>query len=169
MAIVDSFLINVVLRDCHDSPFSGHLSEDKKREKIKTLIWWPMWQNNISEYLKTCDRCQKAKKSTFKRIGNMIKIEEPSRPWLNFHMDQVTCLPPVVDRIYKYFVVIVDRCSKTPIFLPFHKHDTAMDTAVMIWNRIVSWTGIFGNISSDKDPKFSSALCKNLPKLFGTQ
>ncbi|MBW0551034.1 hypothetical protein O181_090749 [Austropuccinia psidii MF-1] len=99
----------------------------------------------------------------------MIKIEEPSIPWLTFHMDQVTCLPPVVDRIYKDFLVVIDRFSKTPIFLPLHKYDTAMDTAVMIWNRIVSWTGIFRNISSDKDPKFTSSLWKNLHKLFGTQ
>ncbi|MBW0463499.1 hypothetical protein O181_003214 [Austropuccinia psidii MF-1] len=45
MTVVYRSLINPVLKGCHDSPFSGHLSEDGTREKIKTCIWWPMWQS----------------------------------------------------------------------------------------------------------------------------
>ncbi|MBW0582713.1 hypothetical protein O181_122428 [Austropuccinia psidii MF-1] len=43
MTVVDRSLINLVLKECHDSPFSGHLSEYRTREKVKTCIWWPMW------------------------------------------------------------------------------------------------------------------------------
>ncbi|MBW0543421.1 hypothetical protein O181_083136, partial [Austropuccinia psidii MF-1] len=99
----------------------------------------------------------------------MIKIQEPIRPWEIVHMDWVTGLPPGGDRSYNAFLVIVDRFSKTPIFLPCHKYDTAMDTALLIWNRVVSWTGIFTNIISDRDPKFTSALWKNIHQLFGTK
>ncbi|MBW0562091.1 hypothetical protein O181_101806 [Austropuccinia psidii MF-1] len=42
MTVVDRSLINLVLKECHDSPFSGHLSEDRTREKVKTCIWWTM-------------------------------------------------------------------------------------------------------------------------------
>ncbi|MBW0591544.1 hypothetical protein O181_131259 [Austropuccinia psidii MF-1] len=44
-----------------------------------------------------------------------------------------------------------------------------MDTALLIWNRVVSWTGIFINIISDRDPNFTSALWTNLHQLFGTR
>ncbi|MBW0572773.1 hypothetical protein O181_112488 [Austropuccinia psidii MF-1] len=169
MAVVDRSLINLVLKDCHESPFSGHLSEDRTREKVKTCIWWPMWQKDVAEYCETCDRRQKANKFTGKRLGNMIKILEPRRPWEIIHMDWVTGLPPGGDRSYNACLVIVDRFSKTPIFLPCHKDDTAMDTALLIWNRVVSWTGIFKNIISDRDPKFTSAMWKNLHQLFGTK
>ncbi|MBW0535291.1 hypothetical protein O181_075006 [Austropuccinia psidii MF-1] len=84
-------------------------------------------------------------------------------------MDWVTGLPPGGDRSYNAFLVIVDRFRKTPIFLPCHKDDTAMDTAPLIWNMVVSWTGIFTNIISDRDPKFTSELWKNLDQLFGTE
>ncbi|MBW0475129.1 hypothetical protein O181_014844 [Austropuccinia psidii MF-1] len=50
-------------------------------------------------------------------------------------MDWVTGLRPGVDRSYNACLVIVDRFSKTPIFLPYHKDDTAMDTALLICNR----------------------------------
>ncbi|MBW0515214.1 hypothetical protein O181_054929 [Austropuccinia psidii MF-1] len=83
-----------------------------------------MWQKDVAEYCKTCEGCQKANKSTGKRLGNMITIREPRRPWEIFHMDWVTGLPPGGDRGYNACVVIVDRFSKTPIFLPCHKDDT---------------------------------------------
>ncbi|MBW0515821.1 hypothetical protein O181_055536 [Austropuccinia psidii MF-1] len=44
-----------------------------------------------------------------------------------------------------------------------------METALLIWNRVISWTGIFTNIISDRDPKFTSALWTNLHQLFGTK
>ncbi|MBW0550566.1 hypothetical protein O181_090281 [Austropuccinia psidii MF-1] len=110
----------------------GHLSEDRTREKVKTCIWWPMWQKDVTEYCKTCDRCQKENKSTGKRLVNMMKIQKPSRRWEIFHMDWVTGLPPGGDRSYNACLVIVDRFSKTPIFLPCHKDDTTMDTALLI-------------------------------------
>ncbi|MBW0502790.1 hypothetical protein O181_042505 [Austropuccinia psidii MF-1] len=169
MTVVDRFLIYLLLNECHERPFSGHLSEYRTREKIKTCIWWPMWQNNVAEYRKTCDRCQKANKSTGKRLGNMIKIQEPRKPWEIVHMDWVTCLPPGGDRSYNAYLVTVDRFSKTPIFLPCHKDDTVMDTALLIWNRVISCTIIFVNIISDRDPNFISALWKNIHQLFGTK
>ncbi|MBW0504296.1 hypothetical protein O181_044011 [Austropuccinia psidii MF-1] len=55
------------------------------------------------------------------------------------------------------------------MFLPCHKDDTAMDTAIMIWNKAISHTGLFQNIISDIDQKFTSALWTNLHNLFGTK
>ncbi|MBW0562252.1 hypothetical protein O181_101967, partial [Austropuccinia psidii MF-1] len=99
----------------------------------------------------------------------MIKIQEPSRPWEIVYMDWLTGLPPGADRGYNACLVIVDRFSKNPIFIPCHKDDTAIDTALLIWNRVVSWTGIIISIISDRDPKFMSALWTNLHQLFGTR
>ncbi|MBW0539225.1 hypothetical protein O181_078940 [Austropuccinia psidii MF-1] len=99
----------------------------------------------------------------------MIQIQEPKSPWEIVHMDWVTALPPGGDRSYNACLVLVDRYSKTPMFLPCHKDDTAMDTAIMIWNKVISHTGLFQNIISDRDPKFTSALWTNLHNLFGTK
>ncbi|MBW0537136.1 hypothetical protein O181_076851 [Austropuccinia psidii MF-1] len=52
MTVVDRSLINLILEECHDRPFSGHLSEDRTRDKVKTCIWWTMWQKDVSEFLK---------------------------------------------------------------------------------------------------------------------
>ncbi|MBW0469785.1 hypothetical protein O181_009500 [Austropuccinia psidii MF-1] len=44
-----------------------------------------------------------------------------------------------------------------------------MDKALLVWIRVISWTGIFTNIISDRDPKLTSVLWKNLHQLFGTK
>ncbi|MBW0578883.1 hypothetical protein O181_118598 [Austropuccinia psidii MF-1] len=92
----------------------------------------------------------------------MIKIQEPRRPWEIVHMDWVTGLPPGGDKSYNAFLVIVDGLSNTPILFPCHKDNSAMNTALIIWNIVVSWTCIFTNIMSDRDLKFTSALWTNL-------
>ncbi|MBW0463528.1 hypothetical protein O181_003243 [Austropuccinia psidii MF-1] len=55
------------------------------------------------------------------------------------------------------------------MFLTCHKDDTAMSTAIMIWNIVIKPKELFQNIISDRDPKFTSALWKNLHNLFGTK
>ncbi|MBW0520978.1 hypothetical protein O181_060693 [Austropuccinia psidii MF-1] len=84
-------------------------------------------------------------------------------------MDWVSALPPGGDKCYNACLVIVDRYSKIPIFLPCHKEDTAMDTALLIWNRVISHTGLFKNIMSDRDSRFIPDLWTNLHKLLCTK
>ncbi|MBW0513294.1 hypothetical protein O181_053009 [Austropuccinia psidii MF-1] len=70
----------------------------------------------------------------------MIHIQEPKSPWEVVHMDWVTALPPSGDRSYNACLVI---------------------------SRVISHTGLFKNIISDRDTKFTSALWTNLHRLFG--
>ncbi|MBW0577312.1 hypothetical protein O181_117027 [Austropuccinia psidii MF-1] len=73
----------------------------------------------------------------------IIQIQEPKSPWEIAHMDWVTALPPAGDRSYNACLVLVDRYSQTPMFLPCHKDDTAMDIAIMIFNKVISDTSLF--------------------------
>ncbi|MBW0540707.1 hypothetical protein O181_080422 [Austropuccinia psidii MF-1] len=169
MVLCSRFLINKLLLECHDNIYSGHLSEDRTMERSKTCAWWPSWRKDVIEYFHSCDRCQKANKATGERFGLMINIQEPSTPWEVVHTDWVTAFPPGSEKSYNVCLIIVDRYSKTPIFLPCHKDDTAMDTALLIWNIVISHTGLFKNIIGDRDPKFTSDLWTNLHKLLGTE
>ncbi|MBW0556476.1 hypothetical protein O181_096191 [Austropuccinia psidii MF-1] len=53
--------------------------------------------------------------------------------------------------------------------LPCHKEETAMDTALLFWNNIISTGGVSKIIISDKDPKFTSELWTNLYDMLGTK
>ncbi|MBW0563168.1 hypothetical protein O181_102883 [Austropuccinia psidii MF-1] len=154
MALTDRTLINTILHECHDSVAAGHLSEDRTLERVKTFSCWPNWKKYVAEYCQTCDRGPKANRASGKKFGMMIQIQAPKSPWEIVHMDWVTALPPEGDRSYNACLVLVERYSKPPTSLPCHKDDTDMDTAIMIWNKVISHTGLFQNIISDRDPKF---------------
>ncbi|MBW0518801.1 hypothetical protein O181_058516 [Austropuccinia psidii MF-1] len=94
--------------------------QDRTLEKVKNCARWPSWRNETIEYCHTCDRCQMANRSTGKKFGLMIHIQEPKSPWEGFHMDWVTELHPSGDKDSNACLVIVDRYRKTPIFLPCH-------------------------------------------------
>ncbi|MBW0508410.1 hypothetical protein O181_048125 [Austropuccinia psidii MF-1] len=76
-------------------------------------------------------------------------------------MDWVTGLVPGGKENFNACLVIVDRYSKRLRFLPCHKGDTAMDTAFLFWNNILSTCGIPKIIISDSDPKFTSEFWTN--------
>ncbi|MBW0521397.1 hypothetical protein O181_061112 [Austropuccinia psidii MF-1] len=80
----------------------------------------------------------------------------------------VTEFSPSGYRSYNACLVIVERYSKTPIILPCHKDDTAMDTAFLLWNRVIYNAVLFKNIISERDPKFISEVLTNLHRFFGT-
>ncbi|MBW0548186.1 hypothetical protein O181_087901 [Austropuccinia psidii MF-1] len=84
-------------------------------------------------------------------------------------MDWVTALPASGENSYNARLVIVDRYSKTPIFLPCHKDDTAINTGLLLWSRVIAHTGLFKNIISNRDPKFLSSLWTNLHRFFGSK
>ncbi|MBW0504347.1 hypothetical protein O181_044062 [Austropuccinia psidii MF-1] len=98
----------------------------------------------------------------------MIQIQEPKSTWEIAHMDWVTALPPGGDRSFNAFLVLFERYSKTTMFLPFHRDNIAIDTDMMIWNRVICNTGQLQSIISDRDPKSTSALWKNLHCLVGS-
>ncbi|MBW0479231.1 hypothetical protein O181_018946 [Austropuccinia psidii MF-1] len=99
----------------------------------------------------------------------MIHIQEPKSPWEVVHMDWVTAISPSGDKRYNACLVIVERYCKTPIFLPCNKDDTAMDTALLLWSRVIYHTWFFKHIISDRDPKFTTALWTNLHRFFATK
>ncbi|MBW0552892.1 hypothetical protein O181_092607 [Austropuccinia psidii MF-1] len=169
MVLCSRMFINTILLEFNDNIYIGNISENRKMERIKTFSWWPSWRKDVTEYCHSCDRFQKSNKATGKRFGLMIHIQEPSTPWEVVHMDWVAALPPGGDKGYNVCLFIVDRYRKTPIFLPSNKDETAMDIALLIWNRVISHTGLFKNIISYRDPKYTSALWTNLNKLLGTK
>jgi hypothetical protein len=92
LVIVDKLTVNTILHECHDSVYSGHLSEDRTMEKVADTSWWNNWRKDTADYCSSCDRCQKANKATGKRFGLLQKIQKPSKPWDIINMDWVTSL-----------------------------------------------------------------------------
>ncbi|MBW0521129.1 hypothetical protein O181_060844 [Austropuccinia psidii MF-1] len=78
-------------------------------------------------------------------------------------MNWVTRLVAGGKENYNACLISVDRFSKSMRFSSGHKEDTAMDTALLFWNNIISTCGVPKIIISDRDPKFTSEFWTNPP------
>ncbi|MBW0536716.1 hypothetical protein O181_076431 [Austropuccinia psidii MF-1] len=109
----------------------------------------------------------KGNKNHGKKYGLLQNIEEPKNPWETINMDWVTGLAPGGKDNFNACLVIVDRFSKSGRCLPCHKEDTAMDTALLFCNDIISTCGVPKIIISDRDTRFTSEIWTNLYEILG--
>ncbi|MBW0497519.1 hypothetical protein O181_037234 [Austropuccinia psidii MF-1] len=41
LTVVDRDHISLILQECHDCPYIGHMSEERTKEKVASTAWWP--------------------------------------------------------------------------------------------------------------------------------
>ncbi|MBW0547893.1 hypothetical protein O181_087608 [Austropuccinia psidii MF-1] len=147
----------------------GHMSEERTKERVASTAWWPKLEQELSEYINTCERCQKANTKNGKNYGLLKHIEETKNPWETINMDWVTGLVPGGKENFNALQIIVDRFSKSVRCLLCHKEDTTMDTSLLFWNNIISTCGVPKIIISDRDTKLTSEFWINLYEMCGTK
>ncbi|MBW0462375.1 hypothetical protein O181_002090 [Austropuccinia psidii MF-1] len=123
----------------------------------------------MSEYINTCERCQKANRKNGKNYGLLQHIEEPKHPWETINMDWATVLVPGGKEKFNALLIIVDMVSKSMRCLPCHKEDKAMDTSLLLRNNIISTCRVPKIIFSDRDPKFPSEFWTNRYDMLGAK
>ncbi|MBW0502087.1 hypothetical protein O181_041802 [Austropuccinia psidii MF-1] len=60
LTVVDRDHISLILQECHDCPYMGHMSEDRTKGRVASTAWWPKWEQELSKYINIFERCQKA-------------------------------------------------------------------------------------------------------------
>ncbi|MBW0490220.1 hypothetical protein O181_029935 [Austropuccinia psidii MF-1] len=94
LTVIDRDHISLILQKCHDFPYIGEMSEARTKERVARTAWWPKWEQELSEYIKTCGRCQKANRKYGKKYKLLQHIEEPKHSWETINLDWVTGLVP---------------------------------------------------------------------------
>ncbi|MBW0473989.1 hypothetical protein O181_013704 [Austropuccinia psidii MF-1] len=169
LTLVNRDYISLILQECHDCPYMGHMSEDRTKARVASTAWWPKWEQELSEYINTCERCQKANRKNGKKYGLVQHIEEPKHPWETINMDWVTGLVPGGKENCNAFLIIFDGFRKSVRCLLCHKEDTAMDTALLFWNNIIFTCEVPKIIIGDRDPKFTLEVWTNLYDMLSTK
>ncbi|MBW0502911.1 hypothetical protein O181_042626 [Austropuccinia psidii MF-1] len=44
LTVVDRDNISLILQECHDCPYMGHMSEYRTTERVASTAWWPKWE-----------------------------------------------------------------------------------------------------------------------------
>jgi hypothetical protein len=105
-----------ILHKNHDSKVAGHFGQFKTAERMKQNFYWPKMHDDASDYVRSCDTCQRDKVSRHRRYGLLQPLEIPYRPWNSISMDFITALPKSDG--FTQIWVIVDRLTKMAHFIP---------------------------------------------------
>ncbi|GJX12444.1 putative reverse transcriptase domain-containing protein [Tanacetum coccineum] len=160
-------LRTVIMHASHKSKYSIHLGSDKMYQDMKKLYWWPNMKANIATYVSKCLTCAKVKAEHQRPSGLLVQPDIPQWKWDNITMDFITKIPES-SQGYDTIWVIVDRLSKSAIFVPMRETDSMDKLARMYLKEVVTRHGIPISIICDRDPRFASNFWGSLQNALGT-
>ncbi|GJU62643.1 putative reverse transcriptase domain-containing protein [Tanacetum coccineum] len=159
-------LMTVIMHGSYKSN-SIHSGSDKMYQDMKKLYWWPNMKADIATYVRKCSTCAKVKAEHQRPSGLLVQPEIPQWKWDNITMDFVTKLPKS-SQGYGTIWVIVDRLTKSALFLPMREIDPMEKLARMYLKKVVTRHGIPVSIIFDRDGRFASNFWRSLQKALGT-
>ena len=131
----DESLRRTIMDAEHDLMLAGHFRTYKTIGRVRASFFWPKMDANITDYVRSCDVCQRNKVIRHKKYGLLEPLEVPIRPWTAISMDFIVGLPKS-DGHTKIWV-IVDRFSKMAHFIPLrteeHIQELALTFVQEIW------------------------------------
>jgi hypothetical protein len=157
-----------VLQEAHDTPLAAHPGRDNLVHNLQRRFFWPKMRHDITQYVRTCARCQKAKPRNTREPGHLIPLQLAERQWESISMDFMTDLPRSATG-NDALLVVVDRHSKMAHFIPCKISVTSQDTARLMVKHIIRLHGIPREIVSDRDPRFTSEVWEAIWTMLGTK
>ncbi|GJX32315.1 putative reverse transcriptase domain-containing protein [Tanacetum coccineum] len=160
-------LRTVTMHESRKSKYSIHSGSDKMYQDMKKLYWWPNMKANIATYVSKCLTYAKVKAEHQTPSRLLVQPEIPQWKWDNITMDFITKLPKS-SKGYDTIWVIVDRLTKSAIFVPMRETDPMDKLARMYLKEVVTRHGIPVSIICDHDLRFASNFWRSLQKALGT-
>jgi len=159
----DEALKRIIMEAEHDSRMAGHFGAYKTIGRVRANIYWPKMDEQITEYVRSCDICQHNKVIRHKKYGLLEPIDVPMRPWTSISMDFIVWLPKSDG--YTKIWVIVDRFSKMAHFIRLKTEEHIKELALIFLKEIWRLHGLPETIISDRDTQFTSKFCMSLMQL----
>nr|GEX37485.1 putative reverse transcriptase domain-containing protein [Tanacetum cinerariifolium] len=160
-------LTTVIMHESHKSKYSIHPGSEKMYQDMKKLYWWPNIKADISTYVSKYFTCAKVKVEHPRPFRLLVQPEIPQWKWDNITMDFITKLLKS-SQGYDTIWVIVDRLTKSAIFVPMKETDPMEKLARMYLKEVVTRQGIPVLFIHDRDPIFESNFWRSLHKALGT-
>lgn len=165
--ITDKRRIESILQDHHDSLFGGHYGIEKTLQKIQRRFRWPYMRRDVTNYVKSCDTCQRIKIGK-KPKAPLVISNLSDKPFDKLYFDIVGPLPPSGEEGYKYILSMCDCLSRFVVFRPM-KDQTAETVAQAMFEEVICKFVIPKVIVTDNGANFVSKLIKGICKMLEVQ
>ena len=163
----DASLRTRILSELHDSPTGGHCGRDRMLPEAQRRFAWRGMATDVERYVSTCDACQRNKHSKQCKPGLLMPLPLPEDPCMHWTTDAVTGLPRTKSG-HDSVQVYVDRLTKLKRFAATRTTDGASQLADTTVRTIVTTFGMPKSLTSDRDPRITSAFWRALMKRLGT-
>ncbi|KAG1062624.1 hypothetical protein G6F62_008005 [Rhizopus arrhizus] len=164
--VVPDQAIQDICRLFHSSPLGGHFGAKKTKAKItQQSLWWNNMGEDIKQYCKSCDLCQRIKGSK----SNNYNISNTSKdfPFFRVALDFFGPLPTSLNQ-NSHILVVIDCFSRYVEIYPV-KSTTQEELAKTFFDRFILRHGVPQEILSDGGPPFNSMFFAQLSTLLGSK
>jgi hypothetical protein len=153
-----------IIVEFHNSTHEGY---HKGLKRIRSVFYWSQMKQQLLNFIKNCDICQRHKAANTKPAGLLQPLPIPEHIWSDISMDFIDGLPSSYGRTTIF--VVVDRLSKYGHFTPLKHPYTAAQVAQTFFEVIFRLHGIPSSIVCDRDPVFTGIFWRELFRLHGTK
>lgn len=155
--------INKVMRNFHDTLLGGHASYERMLNSIRRYYKWHNMNQDIREYTKNCEICQKSKITRHTRQP-MVISSIPLSCFATIFIDHVGPILPPTPRSHSYILTIMDDLSKYAIAIAV-PNTSADITARHLVEDVFLKYGWPSKIVSDNFSSFTGETMKQITKL----
>jgi hypothetical protein len=110
-------LRNLVLKEMHNVPYTGHPGYQKTITVVRGQYFWPGMKRDVTDYLARCMECQKVKVEHRHPTGLLQPFPIPEWKWEVVTIDFITKFPRTT-RQHDSIMVVVDKLTKDAHFIP---------------------------------------------------
>ena len=143
----------------------SHPSIRTTRKLVAAKFVWNGLQKQIGIWSKQCVACQSSKIQTHVRAP-LQKVSVPQRRFDHILVDLVGPLPPSDG--FTHLLTVVDRFSCWPEAIPLNDTSSISCARALIYHWIARFS-VPADMSSDREPQFTSKLWTSMAELLGTQ
>ena len=148
-----------ILKSIHND--IGHPGQDRTLRLIRERFYWPGVSSDVNQWIETCDRCIRRKKTIQKEPLVNVQSSYP----LELVCIDFPTLEPSKGNVGN-ILVITDHYTKFAKAVPT-RNQTAHTTAEALFNEFFIHFGIPTRIHSDQGANFESSLIHELCTLMG--
>lgn len=153
---VPEVLRDDVIRSYHDSLAGGcHLGIQRTYMAIKQKYFWPKINQNVHDYITSCDVCQRVKRDTTARNAPLhpLPVQDRFHRW---HMDILAGLPKTKEG-YQYILLVTDSLTHCSEALPMRTQE-ATEVAYLLYKEIFTRYGAPRILVSDRGQNVMSKI-----------
>ena len=154
------------LKESHDDARAGHPGQVRTLEKIRRFYLWPTMKDDVVNYVKTCDSCQRTKPQNIKPLGLLKSLPIPEARFSCIGLDWFSL--PTDREGFDMVMIVVDYLTKFTSLIPYKSSFSSERAAELFREQWVEkGFGLPSVIVSDRDSKLTGKFWKKLCSQLG--